>query len=92
MSDLPVMADLFGTIQRMSCAHVHTTQVTDYFGNVSTWASAVSTKISTRADATNLFATILGRRLVEPAHQIGNTSYDMAGCLVPNETRNKGLA
>jgi hypothetical protein len=62
-SDMPVMGDI-GTIQRMSRAHVYTTQATYYFGNPSTWVSVVSTRISKRTDATNLLATILGRRFV----------------------------
>jgi hypothetical protein len=45
LSDLPVMADLIGTILRMSCPSVHTKQVTYYFGNPSTWVSVVSTGI-----------------------------------------------
>jgi hypothetical protein len=83
MCDFPVMADLLGTIQRMSRAHAHTTQVTYYFGDASTWVSVVSTRISKRTDATNLLATILSRRLVEPADQIGKTSYSMSGYLIP---------
>ena len=87
VGNLPVMADLIGTIQRMSRARVHTKKITYYFGNPSTWVSVVSTGISMRTDATNLLATILGCRRIQPADPIFNTSYDMTGCLIPKQTK-----
>ena len=86
MGDLPVMGDLFGTLQRMNCDHVNTKKVTYYFGGPSTWVRVVSTKIST-TNATNLLATILGCCFVQPADQIGSTSYDMIGYLISKQNK-----